>query len=285
MFHLTKESPAMTALHTTLALEGPLASSADLDRDITALLGRANLTPVTNRFFRAAKARATVDGYPALCVAHYWRELTKTFMFTTIAGLGGMAREAALHAAPPRHFLAVVQTVHRVIGDDLNNVMPVFQAAAPQGVGGIHYVWWDDTVLRPVADRLGLGPDDPLPPLPANVRALQENMHRLSTSALGTAVMLRVVEGIALDMCVAFKRVFSRVVIDGSRVFPAAHQLAWMNSHIQAEVAHSQQVSDHDSGMTGIADTTAKQLEMLRLTDEHTRLWNAALEDFAAALG
>jgi hypothetical protein len=273
----------MTVLTATrVRAEAPM-TNADLDRAVADLISAANLTPSTNLFFRAAKEITAADGYGALCVAHYWREVTKTFMFTTIAGLGVMAREAALHPAPPRQFLTVIQTVHRVIGDDLNNVMPVFQAVAPAGVGGIHYLWWEDSVLRPLAERLGLGPDAP-PPLPVNVLAHQNYMHRLTTSALGTAVLLRVAEAVALDICVAFKRLYSRLVIDGARVFPAAEQLAWMNSHIQAEVAHGKDVSDHDTGMTSLAETPAQQQELLRLTAECARHWNAALEDFAAAL-
>jgi hypothetical protein len=276
----------MTARDVTLGHDEVLhqATSADIDRKITALINRAGLSASENRFFKAAKAVKTVDGRAAVSIAHDWREITKTFMFTTIAGIGGMARQAELDPAPSEHFLDVIQTAFRVIGDDLNNALPVFKAVAPAGAAGIHYVWWERSILRPVADRLGLGPSDALPPLPVNVRALQDNMHRLSSSPLGTAVQLRVVEAIALDICIAFKRVFSRVAIDGTRVFTTADQLAWMNSHIQAEVAHNEEVSDHDTGMTSLADTAAKQKEMLRLTAEYVRNWNAALEDFATGL-
>ena len=124
-----------------------------------------------------------------------------------------------------------------------------------------------------------------MPELPPSIVALQETMHRLSRSALGTAVQLRVVEAIALDIVIAFKRVYSRLVIGGTKMFPASEQLAWMNSHIQAEVAHHSDVSNHDSGMTSLADTAAKQKEMLCLTAEYAWMWNAALEDFAAPLG
>jgi hypothetical protein len=276
----------MSARNATLDIEpSPIqATSADLDRKIAALINCAGLSSSENRFFKAAKAVKTVDGRAALSIAHYWRETTKTFMFTTIAGIGGMARQAELDPSPPEHFLDVIQTAFRVIGDDLNNALPVFQAVAPAGAAGIHYVWWERSILQPIADCLGLGPSNAHVALPANVRALLDNMHRLSSNPLGTAVQLRVVEAIALDICIAFKRVFSRVATDGGRVFTTADQLAWMNSHIQAEVAHNQQVSDHDTGMTNLADTAAKQKEMLRLTAEYVRNWNAALEDFAAAL-
>ncbi len=219
-----------------------------------------------------------------LRIAHYWRELTKTFMFTTIAGLGNMAKEAAEDSAPPSNDLSVIQTLFRVIGDDLNNEMHIFRAAAPPGVDGIHYVWWENTVLRPIANRLGRGYYPSMPALPTSVQNLRENMHRLSDSALGTAVQLRVVEAIALDLVIAFKRIFSRVVIDGQKMFPTNDTLAWMNAHIQAEVAHNKEVSDHDTGMSIIADTDGKQAEMLTLAAEYVTNWNAALNDFAAVL-
>jgi hypothetical protein len=257
-------------------------NNADMDRAISHLIDRAGLSPSRNRFFLAARAARGVSGEAALRIAHYWREVTRTFMLTTLAGLGRMAEEAAAQTAPPRHHLAVIQTIFRVIGDDLNNEMHLFKAVAPAGVGGIHYVWWEESILRPVAERLGT---DRMPELPPRILALLEMMHRLSRSPLGTAVQMRVVEAIALDIVIAFKRIYTRLAIGGTRVFPAGEQLAWMNSHIQAEVSHHNDVSNQDCGMTSLADTEAKQREMLSLTDEYVRSWNAALDDFAAALG
>jgi hypothetical protein len=277
----------MTACETTLERDDLAlpASSGDVDNQLARLINDSGLSSSGNRFFQAARAVRQVDGEAALRIAHYWREVTKTFMLTTIAGVGRMAEEASRQADPPRHYLGVMQTIFRVIGDDLNNEMHLFKAVAPVGVGGIHYVWWEDSILRPVAERLRRRGADQMPGLPSRVVALQELMHRMSRSPLGTAVQLRVVEAIALDVVVAFKRVFTRLVIGGSKVFPAGEQLAWMNSHIQAEVAHHSEVSNQGCGMASLADTEAKQKEMLGLTAGYARAWNAALEDFAAALG
>lgn len=256
----------------------------NIDDRISTLIDHASLLPTNNRFFKAAQACRQVDGEAALRIAQYWRETTKAFMFTTIAGIGVLAQEAAQHPSPPRHLLDVIQTAFRVISDDLNNVLPVFKAVAPTGAAGIHYLWWENAILGAMKERLNLDPSSPLPPLPGNVRVLLENMHRLSVSPLGAAVQLRVVEAIALEICVAFKQVFTRVVVDRVKVFTTTSQLAWMNSHIQAEVTHSQEVSDHNTGMTSIADTDDKREVMLGLVAEYVTNWNAALEDFAAAL-
>lgn len=276
----------MTVCEATPAIEtSPQPASAEeLDRAIAALIDRAGLGSNANRFFVAAKGARSAGGQPALRIARYWRDMTKTFMFTTMAGIGVMSRAAAEAPEPSDQFLAVIQTAVRVISDDLNNVLPVFAAAAPQGVGGIHYVWWERSVLRPVAAALGLDPSDPLPPLTPNIRGLLDNMLRLAAHPLGAAIQLRVVEAIALDICIAFKRVYSRLAVGGAKVFTDPGRLAWMNSHIQAEVAHHQQVSDGDAGMTTVAATQAEREEMLRLAAEYAQNWNAALEDFAAAL-
>jgi hypothetical protein len=279
-----QEQSGMTASGTmfkTHEERSPLATSADLDQAIAELINRAGLTPSRNPFFTAARAVTQVHGDSALRIAHYWREVTKTFMLTTLAGVGRMAEVAAGQAAPPHHNLAVIRTVFRVISDHLNNEMHRFKAVAPAGVAGIHYVWWDDTILRPIADRLGA---DRMPELPPRILALQEMMHQLCRSPLGTAVQLRVVEAITLDIVIAFKRVFTRLSIGGNKVFPSSAQLAWMNSQLQAAVVHHNDVSNHDGGMTCLADTGAKQKEMLCLAAAYTRAWNAALADFAAAL-
>lgn len=261
----------------------PLLSSAELDQRIAELLERARLTSETNGFFQRAKAISTAGPSQALFIAHNWREMTKAFMFYTIKGIGVMAGQAARETRPPESLLRTIQTVFAVIGDDLNNTMSVFKEVAPPGIGGIHYIWWEDEVINPI--RKHCDQDE----LAAEVTStgterLIESMERLSQSSVGTAVQLRVVEAIALEIAVAFKRVFGRLEVDGKRLFPRGDDLPWMNAHIRAEVTHNQQVSDHDVGMAGVADTVAKQQEMLAQTAEYVERWSQALGDFETAL-
>ena len=90
-----------------------------------------------------------------------------------------------------------------------------------------------------------------------------------------------IVEAIALDITVAFKRIFSKVQVQGERLFSKPAQFAWMDSHIEAEVEHHKAVSHDDTGTTAIADTAAQQARMFNLTQTYAHHWNVALNEFA----
>lgn len=262
----------------------PNASSEELDQLFARMILDARLTPKTNGFFLAAKSVDTVDPYGGLCVAVYWREVTKMFMLSTIAGVGVVAAEAAAQAAPPHHLLSTLQTAVRVISDDLNNVLPTFKEVAPEGVGGIHYVWWNDSIYQPIRDLLSRAGKPTEVVLPPRVEALRANMERLGRSPLGAALQLRVVEAIALDLCIAYRRIYARLAVGGVRPFQSGASLAWMDSHIKAEVEHHKEVRDSETGMANIADTPSKQAEMVSLAREYIANWAGALADFEEAL-
>ncbi|MBN3808538.1 DUF6202 family protein [Paraburkholderia sp. Ac-20347] len=262
-------------------LERDRAPLADYDAAIAACLEASHLTTEANRFFVEAKAVKSIDPLAALGIAHGWREITKTFMFTSIAGLGLMASEADAETYPNTNLLTAIQTVFQVIGDDLSNVMPVFREVAPAGPAGMHYAWWESAIVEPLKAALGAGTNDTSNLLRPGGKRLIENMRQLAHDPLGAAVQLRVVEAIALDITVAFKRVFSRVEISGGRLFSRPQHFQWMDSHIHAEVEHHKAVSDDDTGTTAIADTPEKQARMLQLTQTYAAHWDVALNEFA----
>lgn len=261
-----------------------MTSQGKFDVEIADCIARAGLLREDNAFFVAAKKVQEIDALSALRIAHGWREMTKAFMFTSVAGLGAMAQQADLEEYPSVDMLEAMQTIFTVIGDDFSNIMPVFQKVAPAGAGGMHYAWWETDIIDPLKKRLGAPLNDTSAMLLPGAKNLIANMRALVAEPLGAAVQLRVVEAIALDITVAFKRVFTKAVAHGERVFTKAPQFAWMDSHIEAEVAHHKAVSDHDTGTTGIADTDAKRADMLRLTEQYARNWNAALAEFADCL-
>lgn len=254
------------------------------EAQIAACIEAAQLSRETNRFFTQAKTVKSIDPLPALRIAHGWRELTKAFMFTSIAGLGVMASDADSQATPNANLLKAIQTVFQVIGDDLSNVMPVFREVAPPGPDGMHYAWWESSIVNPLKAVVGEPANDTTGMLGPAGQTLIENMRRLAHDPLGAAVQLRVVEAIALDITVAFKRVFSKVEVGDKRIFSRPEQFLWMDSHIHAEVEHHKAVSDDDTGTTAIADTDERQHEMLRLTQPYAENWNAALGEFADCL-
>jgi Family of unknown function (DUF6202) len=263
---------------------GPLSEQVLLDQQIADLIKGARLTRETNDFFSGSKKVRAIAPLPALRIAHGWREMTKCFMFTSIAGLGLLAKEADNQEYPREDLLSTMQTIFGVIGDDLSNLMVAFSKVAPDGPAGMHYAWWETDFVTPLR-RLAGEPyaQSPLV-LGRGPTRLVENMRRLADHPLGAAIQLRVVEAIALDITVAFKRIMTRVAVDGRRVFTQPDQFAWMDSHIEAEVAHHKAVSDDDTGTCGIAHTEAKRQLMLGLTREYVDSWNVALAEFASHL-
>ena len=251
------------------------------EAQIADCLESAQLTRETNRFFVQAKSVKLIEPLPALRIAHGWREMTKAFMFTSIAGLGVMAADADTQTEPNRNLLKAIQTIFQVIGDDLSNLMPVFREVAPEGPDGMHYAWWESSIVNPLKSAVGAPENDTTNMLGAGAKQLIANMRALIHEPLGAAVQLRVVEAIALDITVAFKRVFSKAVVDGHRLFTRPDQFVWMDSHIHAEVEHHKAVSDDDTGTTAIADTEEKQRHMLQLTRQYAESWNIALNEFA----
>ncbi len=147
-------------------------------------------------------------------------------MFTTLSGLGVTARALSAQNAPSHDVLGAFQTIFRVIGDDLDNFAPEFGAVAPKGVPGMHYIWWEDSIIARLSAELDEESRLTATEMPDGVAQLLSNMHRLAYSPLGAAVQLRVVETIALDIAVAFRRVYGKLSSAGRPLFPNPGDLA-----------------------------------------------------------
>lgn len=268
----------------TTAMDFSDTERATLDERVDKVLDRARLRRADNGFFSTAREIETVSPQSGLSIAEWWRAMTKSFMFSTLAGLGVMARGFAGQKSPSRELLGAFQTVYQVIGDDLDNFAPEFRRVAPRGPAGIHYVWWEDTILSPLLPHLSLAERKVAAAQPAAIRTLLENMNRLASSPLGAAVQLRVVETIALDIAVGFRRMYGKVLVDGERLFASNDQFAWIDSHIKAETVHAQQVSDDETGMTSMVTSEDQATEFLDLITEYAENWCRALECFADCL-
>ncbi|MFB7918669.1 DUF6202 family protein [Streptomyces sp. NPDC056061] len=249
-----------------------------LDERVTAVVRAAGLVRPANRFFAAAGAVDAVAVADALAVARQWEVMTKTFMFTTISGLGTAARHFASQEAPGREALAAFQTAYRVIGDDLDNLADGFSAVAPLGAAGIHYLWWADSIVGPLAEAAGEGVTRELP---AGVAKLLRAMESLADHRLGAAVQLRVVEATALDIAVAFRRMYGKVRVDGQKLFAASDALVWIDAHIKAETIHAKSVSDEETGMTALVESEEDAEELMLLATDYAAHWAGALDDFA----
>ncbi|MFH9296742.1 DUF6202 family protein [Streptomyces sp. NPDC017520] len=254
------------------------------DDSVSKTIAAANLTRPNNKFFARARSTENVAPVQALRVALQWEAMTRTFMFTTIASLGVMAQRFSAGAEPSRDVLGAYQTAYRVIGDDMANFAGEFGAVAPKGVAGVHYVWWAESIVGPLTDVVEPSEAKLAARPAAGVGALIANMRRLAAEPLGAAVQLRVVEAIALDIAVAFRRMYAKVAVAGASLYKGPDALDWINSHIKAETSHASSVSDEETGMTAMVSTVEEQRDFARFASEYTANWARALDDFATAL-
>jgi hypothetical protein len=256
--------------------------STSLDDRVSDIITEAGLARPANKFFARARSIEQVVPSAALWIAVQWQTMTRTFMFTTVASLGVLAKRFSTGTEPDREVLGAYQTAYQVIGDDMANVAPEFGAVSPRGVDGVHYVWWADSIVAPLVQAIG--PATSTADADDGVAGLIANMRALADEPLGAAVQLRVVETIALDIAVAFRRVYTKVDVTNGDLYCAPGALDWIDSHIKAETSHASSVSDGEAGMATMATTEAERAEFVRLASEYTVNWARALDDFDTAL-
>ncbi len=244
-----------------------------VDLKITGMIEDANLTREKNGFFTLSKKVKLRSLEPALQIAHNWREFTKHFVFTVNAGIGVLSEKISQFESPPENFLHVLQTSFTIISDDLVNANPVLGKVAPKGPAGIHYKWWESTILNPLKNLDTKNNILPQIITTEQTRQLLSIMTKLSKVTFGCAVQLRIVEAIALDISLAFRSIYSHLVIDGKTIFPNNEDLNWMNAHIKAEVIHHRQATDIESGLVRIASTAEEQQHFLALIEEYIECW------------
>lgn len=248
----------------------------ELDNKINELIFKNGLKGEQNLFFSTTKNGGSVSLEQATIIAFNWAEITKTFMFTAIAGVGALATHLLNQKVPSPGALAVLQTAFAVISDDLNNTHPLFKKTAPAGHEGIHYAWWESSILAKLKSRTEI----PLTLSPSTIQ-LTEKMRMLSNDIMGSAVQLRIVECIAIDIATAFLAMYGTVQFQDKLLFPDAESKAWIIAHVHAEHVHNAQVSDSLSGMAKIAQTQQEQQRMLEMVDDYCKAWALALNDFA----
>lgn len=257
-----------------------LLSPEELDAKITDMIESAGLTQQTNGYFQKAREVKLTSLKPALEIAYNWRAFTKQFVFTVLAGLGTLADDVKEQAQPTDSVLQVLQTGFAIIADDLMNTCPVLSEVAPKGPDGVHYRWWQDTVLKPLEELAateGVTTDLKLVPQTNKLLAI---MSRFGKEKFGAAVQLRIVEAIAYDIVLAFRIMYSNLVINDQAVFPHRDNLSWMNAHVKAEVIHHRQATDEESGLVRIANTVQEQQLLIDMTQEYIEGWVGFLASF-----
>lgn len=246
-----------------------------IEENISSIIKEAGLNK-SNKFFLRAQKIQKIDINSAFNIAYNWREITKTFLFTTISGLGYLSDKVGNEQHPNSQLLGVMQTSLRIISDDLGNNNTNFRGS-PCGTNAIHYRWWEDSILTPLKGYL----DIKAVILAPGTIILTNKMRELSNNYLGVAVQLRVVEAIAKNICLAFLPIFSKVEYEGKKIFKPKKDLTWILAHIKAETFHHKQVCDKNSGMTQVAVTLEHKKDILMLIHEYACIWANALDNLA----
>lgn len=250
-----------------------------IDKHILSILYHAGLSKDNNVFFIRAHNIQKINVTTAFNIAYNWREITKTFLFTTISGLGCLAKKVGREVNPNQRLLSVMQTGFQIISDDLGNNRTLFPDS-PHGHQSIHYKWWEDTILTPLSVYIDIQKMN----LTHATAFLIKKMQKITKNYLGVAVQLRVVEAIAQDICLAFLAIFSKVEYQGKKIFNSEKDLAWIYSHIEAETIHHRQVCDEESGMGRVVLTLEDKRNMLALAHEYACAWSNALNNLAEFL-
>ena len=137
-------------------MQTKLFDTPSMNHEIDKIILTNNLTREGNNFFNGVKTFQVIPPEIAFDVAVNWVEITKTFLFTVIQGLGALAFALSQDKNQNIDKHIVLQTAFFIISDDSNNQHPVFKKVAPKGPEGIHYIWWENTVvkkLRAIVDQ------------------------------------------------------------------------------------------------------------------------------------
>lgn len=244
----------------------------ELEQEINLILEKNFFN--NNSFFYLAKEKNKIKLSSAYKIAYNWREITKTFLFTSIRGLGFLAEKIGQEKYPIYQLLSVLQTSFQIISDDLGNNNKLFEST--HGTKSIHYIWWEETILKPLS--LYTAKKNIL--LSNETSILIQKMNKTSSNYLGVCVQLRVVETIALQICLTFFHIFSRVEHHGIKIFQEKN-LTWITSHIKAETIHRQKVCNNISGMSKIVLTFQEKEQIIKLIYEYCTAWSNAINSFS----
>lgn len=251
---------------------------------IAKIIDSSCLTPEKNSFFTTVANKENFTLISAYYIALKWREITKNFLFTSIVGIGNLAERISYHQEPSTSALITLQTVVSIISDDLYSANVNFHGTKiSENADKAHYRWWEKTILNPLS--LLVKPEiEPNFIASKNIELLIKKMKEYSNLAIGVIIQLRIVESIASDICIAFKKIFSHIEYNNARVFKSDKELAWIFSHINAELIHQKMVETSLLNSLPEIENQLSEVEFLNLTKEYCNYWNNALSDFASYL-
>jgi len=261
-----------------------ILTTKELESKINCLIEKAHLTKEKNPFFIKAKQTTNLSLESALKIAFNWREIIKQFMVTVLINLGELADKVNQLDFPSEYAISALKTGITIISEDLNNVFTEYEEKASIDPDGMHYVWWEKSILKPLlAATNNKKLSSKIKSSPKTQQLLQE-MNKLATHPLGFAVQLYVVEIIALDMVLAFLPLFASIEVDGQKIFKSSEIISWIMEHIQDESIPQGRALHEDNELINSMSTIKDRNDLFLLAQNYIECWSETLMEFGELL-
>ncbi|OJW51066.1 MAG: hypothetical protein BGO67_12095 [Alphaproteobacteria bacterium 41-28] len=253
-----------------------IISAREFDLKMLSLIEQAQLRDRGNPFFIRAKQTPALSLETAIKIASHWREILMQYTYTLLISLGKLADNVGQWDMPPEYEICALQTGITVILDDLNNAFFSLEEIAPTDPDGMNPVWWEANILRPL---IAASPKKSLStaPISPKTQRLFRLMDELAENPLGFAVQLRITESIIIDMVLFLLALFSKIEVQGQKIFNPSEMMDWIGTHIEDEVSNDWGNVYEVADTVNIVGTEVSQ-DLFRLAEEYINCWKAALE-------
>ncbi len=255
-----------------------ILSGREFDSKMTSLIEQHRLTEIKNPFFIRANQMPPLSVDVGLQIAFHWRDITKRYMQTLLISLGKLADNVSQLDLPFDYVICALQTGITVISDDFTHTFAALNKKEQPGPDGTHYVWWETNILSPLiraSHQKSLSPDITVAP---KIQLLLESMNKLAKNPLGFAIQLRVVESIALDMVLLLLTLFSKIEVQGKKIFKSSDMLSWITAHIEDEGFEEQHTPYENQEAMNIV-RAADQKDLFRLAEMYVNRWREAIDE------
>ena len=196
-------------------------------------------------------------------------------MCTLLLSLGKLADTISQLDLPSEYVICALQTGITVISDDLDLVLEGDASPEPDGMS---YVWWEANIVRPLilaSKRRCVSAEITVAP---KTQTLLQFMDQLAENPLGFAVQLHVGESIGVDMVLFLLTLFSKVEVNGQKIFQSSEILSWITAHIVDEAISDRKTVYEEKDTINIV-AEANQQDLFLLAEEYMNCWREALDE------
>ena len=244
-----------------------ILSTNEFDSKMYFLIENAHLTQTKNSFLIKAKHTPNLSREVALKLAFNWREITKQFMFTVMTSLGEVVDKISPLNFPREYTKSSLEPDAANLSNDLN----------PDGLCSI---WWEKNILDPLRVATNYKNLDAQITVSPKTRHLVQEMNKLALHPLGFAVQFYVVESLAGDIILALLALFTKIEVNGQKMFKSSEVFSWVTAHLQDETLPYQRKTPKDKEILSIFSTIEDQKDLFQLTQAYIKSWSNVLDEF-----